>query len=167
MRAVSFEWTGRGPATALTQAFLQKTGAKNLDDLIEGIYLGRFTFDQSDALMVFDAAAQGDFQAIEVIRWAGDELGQMACGVINQIGIQTEAFEVVLIGSLFNGYPLLASSLGQTVHHVAPEARLINLTIPPVVGGVLLGMEVAGIDSHSLRTRLILSTKALLNGVPA
>jgi len=167
MRAVAFEWTRRGPATALTPAFLKLTGAKDLDDLVEGMYLGRYDFDQSAAMLVFEIAARGDPQALDVVRWAGSELGQMACGVINQLDIQNDAFDVVLIGSLFDGHPLLAESLGETVHRLAPRARLVRLDVPPVVGGVLLGMEAAGIDFHSRRARLIRSTNRLLDRVLA
>jgi len=35
MQAVAFEWLKRGPATALTQVFLEHTGAAGLDDLVE------------------------------------------------------------------------------------------------------------------------------------
>jgi N-acetylglucosamine kinase-like BadF-type ATPase len=163
MRAVSFEWTRRGPATALTSAFLRKTGARDLDDLIEGSYLGRFDFDQSDVMMVFEVASAGDAQALDVLRWAGDELGQMACGVIRQLGIEGERFDVVLIGSIYDGHPRLSEALGETVHRTAPQARLVRLAVPPVVGGVLLGMEAAGLDFHPRRARLIESTNRLLN----
>jgi N-acetylglucosamine kinase-like BadF-type ATPase len=162
MRAVAFEWTQRGPATALTPAFLRKTGARDLDDLVEGTYLGRFNFDQSDVMMVFEVASTGDKQALEVLGWAGDELGQMACGVIHQLGIENENFDVVLIGSIYDGHPRLSEALGETVHRTAPAARLVRLTVPPVVGGVLLGMEAAGLDFHPRRARLIESTNRLL-----
>jgi hypothetical protein len=36
------------------------------------------------------------------------------------------------------------------------------LTVPPVVGGVLLGMEQAGLDPGPVRERLIQSTNELL-----
>jgi len=163
MRAVSFEWTHRGPATAHTPAFLKKTGAGCLDELIEGAYLGHYNFDQSDVMMVFEVASAGDAQALEVLRWAGDQLGQMACGVIHQLGIERERFDVVLIGSIYDGHACLTEALGETVHRVAPAARLVRLTVPPVVGGVLLGMETAGLDFHPRRTRLIESTNRLLN----
>ncbi len=162
MRAVTFEWTRRGPATALTPAFLKKAGAKDLDELVEGIYLERFGFDPSYVLMVFEVASCGDPQALEVVRWAGDELGQMACGVIRQLELEKETFDVVLIGSLFDGHPLLAETLGLTVHEVAPHARPVRLTVPPVVGGVLLGMERAGREAAAVRDKLVHSTRELL-----
>ena len=162
MRAVAHQWTGRGPATALAAAFLEKTGARDLDDLVEGVYLNRYPLDQSMARMVFAVAAGGDAQALEVVRWAGDQLGQMACGAIRQLDLQNEAFDVVLIGSLFDGHPLLAETLAETVHGTAPAARLVRLTAPPVVGGVLLGMEQAGLNGYAMRDKLIRTTKEML-----
>lgn len=163
MRAISFEWTRRGPATALTQAFIQKTGARDLDDLVEGTYLGHYDLDPSLVMTVFQVAALGDPQALEVMRWAGDQLGQMACGVIRQLHLQNESFDVVLIGSLYDGHPLLAESLRTAIQALAPGARLVRLTLPPVVGGVLLGMEAVGLDFLGRRERLIQSTDRLLN----
>jgi hypothetical protein len=48
------------------------------------------------------------------------------------------------------------------VHQVAPGARLVRLNVPPVVGGVLLGMEAAGLDFRTRRARLIESTEKIL-----
>ncbi|MEW6716457.1 MAG: BadF/BadG/BcrA/BcrD ATPase family protein [Chloroflexota bacterium] len=163
MRQVTYAWAKRGPATALSQALIQHTGAKDLDDLIEGVYLNRYGFDLSMVLLVFQVAEQGDSQALEVIRWAGEELGQMVCSVVNQLSLHNESFDVVMIGSLFDGHPLLTESLRETVHKVAPQARLVRLSVPPVVGAVLLGMEAANVDFINKRERLIRSTNELLN----
>lgn len=162
MRAVSFEWVRRGPPTALTRVFLKHTGARDLDDLVEGVYLERYRFDPALVLLVFQTAAEGDPQALDVARWAGDELGQMAVGVVNQLGFQKEAFDVVLIGSLYDGHPLLTESLRETVARIAPGARLVRLTAPPVVGGVLLGMEQAGVNGYPMRAVLIETTREIL-----
>jgi hypothetical protein len=88
----------------------------------------------------------------------------MAVGVVNQLELQHEAFDVVLIGSLFDGHPLIAETLGETVRKVAPAARLARPEVPPVVGGVLLGMEAAGVDFRAARPRLIESTHKFLSG---
>lgn len=162
MRAVTFEWAQRGPATALSAAFLRQTGASDLDDLVEGAYVGRFPFDGGMIMLVFECAHAGDAQALEVMRWAGRELGGMAQGVIHQLGLEQEAFDVVLIGSIFDGHPAIQENLTATVQQVAPRARPLRLAVPPVVGGVLLGMEAAGVDFRSRRAALIESTTALL-----
>jgi N-acetylglucosamine kinase-like BadF-type ATPase len=165
MRAVTYEWLKRGPATALTQVFLEHTRTANLDELVEGVYLGRFPFESTLVLKVFETARQGDPLARAVMRWAGCELGGLAVGVINQLEIQKEQFEVVLIGSLHGGSPLLDQSLRRTVLKTAPHAQFVRLTVPPVVGGVLLGMEQAGLNGHTVRDKLISTTNERLKTV--
>jgi len=165
MRAVTFEWAKRGPATALTPAFLQQTGAKDLDDLVEGVYLNRFDFIPSMILLIFEIARQGDPQALEVIRWAGSELGMMAVSVINQLDLQHEVFDVVLIGSLYDGHPLMTESMHATIHPTAPGARLVRLSAPPVVGGVILGMQKASQDARPARSKLIETTRKLFKEI--
>jgi N-acetylglucosamine kinase-like BadF-type ATPase len=161
MQAVTFEWLKRGPATALTRVFLEHTGAVDLDDLVEGVYLQRFPFDSALVLKVFETARQGDRPAQAVMRWAGRELGGMAVGVINQLEMQLEQFEVVLIGSLHGGSPIMDQALRNTVLKAAPHARFVRLTVPPVVGGVLLGMEQAGLNGHAVRAKLIATTNII------
>ena len=156
MKAVAFEWNCRGPQTALSQAFIERFGAKDLFDLVEGVYLQRYEFNQHDALLVFKIAAQGDPSAVEVVRAAGKELGEMACGTIRQVGLENEQFDVVLIGSLHDGHPLMAETMRETIHATAPGARLVRLSVPPVVGGVLFGMNTAGFQpAKGTRERLI------------
>jgi N-acetylglucosamine kinase-like BadF-type ATPase len=162
MQAVTFEWLKRGPATTLSQVFLEHTGARDLDDLVEGVYLGRYEFDPALVLKVFETARLGDPEAEVVMRWAGRELGEMAVGVINQLEIQKERFEVVLIGSLHGASPILDETLRKTVLQTASLAGFIRLSVPPVVGGVLLGMQAAGLDIQTARTRLIETTDEIL-----
>jgi N-acetylglucosamine kinase-like BadF-type ATPase len=165
MHAVASEWLRRGPKTALTLVFLAHFNAKDLDELIEGVYLQRYRLAPELALLVFAAASQGDPEAIEVMRWAGDALGQLANGVIHQLAFEREQFEVVLIGSLHDGSPVLNQALQETVRKVAPKAQFVRLSVPPVVGGVLLGMETAGLNGIGVRQKLIASTKDLLQNM--
>ena len=160
--AIGYEWTRRGPATRLTQAFIELTGARDIEDVLEGLTTERYRLGAAAAPVVFRVAAEGDAAAREVIRWAGRELGGLATGVIRQLGFESLSFEVVLAGSLYDGGPLLIEAMRETIHAVAPGARLVRLAAPPVVGGVLLGMEQAGLQASALREPLIHSTNELL-----
>jgi N-acetylglucosamine kinase-like BadF-type ATPase len=162
IQAVALEWTRRGPPTRLTQAFVELTGTRDVEDLLEGLTLGRVHLSAEAAPLVFQVAAGGDPVAEELILWAGRELGSMANGVIRQLGFEALTFEVVLAGSFFQGSPRLAETMRETIHVLAPGARLVCLTAPPVVGGVLLGMEQAGADALSVREALIHSTQEML-----
>ena len=146
IRAVSYEWSKRGPATLLTPLLLQRAGSDSAAGLLEGLIDGRVHLGAADAPLVFQAAAQGDVVAHDLICWTGHQLGELANGVIRQLGFAGLEFDVVQVGSLYDGSPLLAEALGETVHTLAPRARFIRLKVPPVVGAVLLGMEQAGLQ---------------------
>jgi len=160
---VARAWTKRGPATRLTEAFIELTGAADAISLLEGMALERFHLPASAAPVVFQVAADGDRVAQEIIEWAGSELGSLAIGVIRQLGFEELDFEVVLTGSLFKGSPAVTETMAATIHEIAPKARLVRLAAPPVVGGVLLGMEQAGLKYRELRQTLIESASMLLD----
>ena len=162
IQAVALAWTRRGPPTRLTQAFVELTNTRNVEGLLEGLTLERIHLDAAAAPVVFRVAAGGDPVARELILWAGRELGSLAIGVIRQLGLAALTFDVILAGSFFNGSPLLAEAMRETIHAVAPGAHLVRLHAPPVVGGVLLGMEQAGVEPSALRGTLIQSTDELL-----
>jgi N-acetylglucosamine kinase-like BadF-type ATPase len=158
LKRVAYEWTRRGPATALSQAFIRATGARDLPDLLEGVVNGRYELRAASAPIVFQTAAAGDPVALDLVCWAGAELGELANAVIRQLGFEKLAFDVVQIGSMFDGSPLLTEVMRDTIHSAAPRARLVRLTAPPVAGAVVLGMEAAGIRPAALvRDRLIRS----------
>ncbi len=156
VQSVSHEWTRRGPATTLSRVFMQLAGAKNLEDLIEGITQERYFVGASAAPLVFQAAAAGDAVATGLVRWAGCELGELAKAVIRQLSFEDLAFDVILIGSMFKAGAALIDPMRETIQALAPGACLKPLTAPPVIGGVVLGMEQAGLKATpEIRRRLI------------
>ncbi|MBK8046733.1 MAG: ATPase [Anaerolineales bacterium] len=155
-------WTLRGPETALAPAFVQFAGARDVEDFLEGISQEQYELSYGAAPLVFAVAAAGDPVAIDVLRWAGEELGSLVIGVVRQLNLQQEQFDVVLVGSTFKGGALLLDPLQRTVWQEAPGARFVALQAPPVVGAVLLGMRTAGLDTSHIRQRL-LESAAILN----
>jgi N-acetylglucosamine kinase-like BadF-type ATPase len=145
MQLVANEWTQRGPKTALSAAFIEYAGAKDLNDLIEGYTEQRYRVEAPAGPLVFEVARRGDRVACDLIRWAGVELGEMAKAVIRQLGFEELAFDVVLSGSMFDGGPLLIDPMWETIRDLAPKARLVRLTERPVTGAVMLGMEAGGL----------------------
>ena len=57
---------------------------------------------------------------------------------------------------------MLIEPMRQTIQAVAPGANLIRLTAPPVVGGVLLGMEAARVDAAVVRSTLLASANDMM-----
>ncbi len=166
IQVVSHDWSRRGPHTELSNTFMQLTGARDLDDFIEGVDLGRYEPSAAWTPAVFRVAYDGDPVARELVTWSGREAGELGCAVIRQLDLQEEAVEVVQIGGLFDGGPLYTDVVHQTILDLAPKAVFVRLTVPPVVGGVLLGAHAAGIRPESIRACLIQSTEELLRAMP-
>ncbi len=162
MHSVTKAWCSRGPETSLSQKFVEHAGAHDVSDLLEGLSRERYQLSGGAVMVVFEAAYEGDPVAIEAVRWLGSELGDLAIGVIRQLQFETLTFDLVLTGSVYKGSPLVAESVGQTVHQVAPGATLVRLTAPPVVGAVMLAMEQVKVDHILLREPLIQSTNRML-----
>ena len=161
VQKVAHEWTRRGPQTALTPALIREAGARDLGDLLEGLVNGRYTLGAAAAPQVFQAAAAGDAVALDLVRWAGAELGELAKAVIRQLEFETLAFDVVQVGSMYDGSPLLTEVMAATIHALAPGARLVRLAAPPVIGAAALGMEAAGLRPKAeVRARLAQTTNA-------
>ena len=157
MLAVSYAWTQRGPQTALTEAFLAEAKLDNVDELMEELAMQRIQPSSALAEAIFRTAAGGDAVAQEVIRWNAQELAESTKAVIRQLDLQGKPFEIVLIGSLFNAGEIYLAPFRERVLDFAPEAELVRLSVPPVVGAVLLGAEAAGINLGGIREKLIQS----------
>jgi N-acetylglucosamine kinase-like BadF-type ATPase len=160
--AVAYEAFKRGPATQLTPAILKLAGARNALELFEGLTLENYHIGPEAAPLVFEIADQGDPVAVDILRWAGTELGEMANCVIRQIRLEHRSFDMVFIGSIFDGGALLIEPLKTTVRSFAPNVQFIRLQVPPVVGGVLIGFQAGRVDITPVRENLFESTLRLL-----
>jgi N-acetylglucosamine kinase-like BadF-type ATPase len=159
---ISRAWSQRGKPTKLSELFVKQLGAVDVEDLLSGITRKRYTLHADLALTVFQAAFEGDEVARESIRWLGKGLGDMACGIIRQLGIEEEEFDVVLSGSLFKGSPILQESISKAVHELASCARVVYITAPPVTCAVMLAMEQVGVDYASISQRIIKTGESML-----
>ena len=162
MQLVGYAWSMRGPMTKLADVFIEKVGAKDLEDLIHGYTMNEYQIGPSFAPLVFQVAAEGDQVACDLIHWAGTELGEMINGVIRQLDFKDLAFDVVMAGSMFEGGPMLIEPMRETTLKFAPKARFVRLDVPPVLGATILGMESAGRQvTKEIRDRMKETVKAI------
>jgi N-acetylglucosamine kinase-like BadF-type ATPase len=164
MQLVGYAWSKRGPATKLADALVEYIGAQDLNDLIRGYTTNEYEIGAEAAPLVFRVAEAGDQVARDLIHWAGCELGEMANAVIRQLEFENLAFDVVMTGSMFEGGAMLIEPMRATIHTLAPKARLVRLTAPPVLGAVMLGMEAAGMPvTPSIRKTMINTISSIRN----
>jgi N-acetylglucosamine kinase-like BadF-type ATPase len=159
---ISKVWSHRGKPTVLSDMFVEKMGAIDVEDLLAGITRDRYTIKADLALTVFQAARDGDVVAKESIRWLGEGLGDMACGVIRQLGIEDEEFTVVLSGSLFKGSHVIQEALSELVLELAPRASFLHITAPPVTFSVMFAMDQVGADYVGVRQDIIMTGEQML-----
>jgi N-acetylglucosamine kinase-like BadF-type ATPase len=141
MHLVAHAWTKRGQETEMSQMFIDYAGATDIVDLLEGYTIDRYQICGDAAPLIFQVAEAGDLVAQQLIDWAGNELGELTKAVIRQLGFQSLNFDVVLVGSMFEGGQLLIDPMLETIQQLAPGARLVRLSVPPVVGALILGMQ--------------------------
>ena len=161
--AVTQAWTLRGPKTLLTQAFMDFAEVESEFDLIEGLAIEQIQLPPMLAKEIFRLAAQGDLVASEIITTSARELAINVNAVIQQLQLQQYNFDLVLIGSIFKAGEPYLDPFRQTVHAFAPGANLVLLSVPPVVGAVLLAAEVVGISIKELRGALIDSLRQFVS----
>lgn len=157
--AVSHAWTRRGPTTRLTDLLLEHTGAADPTELFYGLMDARYRIPASLAPRVFALAEDGDAVAQGLIEWAGGELGEMVNAVARQLNFEALTFDVVMLGSLFNGGARLINPMRERVSTVAPHAHFVRLEAPPVAGAALLGLEQGGVEVAPLRERVLAETR--------
>jgi N-acetylglucosamine kinase-like BadF-type ATPase len=163
LQMVNYAWIKRIPPTLLTNIFLEAVGAKNEMDLMEGLSNQQYHHFPFMAIQILDAARAGDAAVQGVARWAGEELGWLAVSVARQIEMENDAVEIIQSGSIFEAGTILTDPMCEIVLKHCPNAKLIRLDGPPVVGAVILGMEQADFDGYAVRETMIKTAKEILD----
>jgi N-acetylglucosamine kinase-like BadF-type ATPase len=162
LQMVNYAWIKRIPPTALTNIFLEATGAKDEVDLMEGLSSDYYHVYPFLAVEVIKAAQSGDAAACEAVRWSGEELGWLAVAVARQIEMENEAVEIIQSGSVFEAGNIITHPMREIVLRHCPQAKLIRLDGPPVVGAVILGMEQVQFDGYAIRDTIVRTAKELV-----
>lgn len=159
IRAASFAYIGRGQPTALSDRIAAYYGVKDIVEFAEQCSRDRrFTWpDGRMAPLVFETAALGDHVAQDILRMAGNELGQNAVAVVRKLALCDESFDLVLAGGVFRSKSeIFIDAVLAPVRAHAPFVSPVTLQAPPVVGSVLLAMQAAGVPiTSALRDRLL------------
>lgn len=139
---------GREHSTQLVQKIAQALHLEELTDLVD-----LMLFDCPNpaeyhpgylAPLVFQAAAEGDAVAADILRWAGEELGLAALAVARQLFLPQQAFPVVLGGSVLQKgrSPFMLDPLMARVRSEYPGATALVLSARPVLGAARYALDV-------------------------
>jgi hypothetical protein len=90
-------------------------------------------------------AAAGDAAATAVVERLAQEVFLFARAAMDRLNVRDQTTDVVLGGGVLAGrHPLLMDGVSRRLEAHAPRANLLVVDDPPVVGAVLLGLDVLG-----------------------
>ncbi|RXZ81997.1 ATPase [Paenibacillaceae bacterium] len=140
-------WDGRGRPTVLTELVPRCSGYQSVEEMYDDLLENNKRPPRELAIVMFEAAVQGDEVAIQVLEEAGREHGNAANALIRRLNMQDERFDVVLIGSVLSkgGSPHMVDAIRTEVNRVAPLASIVKLSVDPVVGAVMSAMDRHGV----------------------
>lgn len=149
---------GRGPATALAAVLPAHFGVESVPALIEALHLGDIPLARrlEATPLLFQVAAAGDAVAAAVVRRQAEEIVTMAVVAMRRLDILDEPTDVILGGGVLTArHPLLLETVTTLLSAAAPKAIPRVVTVPPVVGAILLGLDHTAAPTtahHHLRT---------------
>jgi N-acetylglucosamine kinase-like BadF-type ATPase len=158
--AVAGAYKGLAPETALTGRMLAKTGCADVAELLEKLMRWQVEIDGEFAPQVFQTAHEGDAVAQSIVRRVGEAIGANATAVARRLEMLDITFDLVAAGGVFSSRSdLLRDSLLETVRTQAPKVNLIHWQAPPVVGALLMALDLLGLaalpDTRSLAVQVV------------
>jgi N-acetylglucosamine kinase-like BadF-type ATPase len=167
VHAVTLAYRNMGPPTALTERMRAVAGVEKTIDLLERIMRHQVEIGGRFAPQVFECAAGGDAVAQGIVRRVGEQVGANVLSVARELEMLGAPFDLVTAGGVFSSRsPLLYQSLGETLAQEAVQVNLAPLNAPPVVGAILLALDLLHLDALP-ETALLADrvTQALEQGV--
>lgn len=137
---ISQIWTGREESSAFVERIIERTGAKDLQDLVMGLVRGHYQLSAENAPLLLEAAQAGDPVALEIVWFNAHELMKSVQTVAKQLDLSDSPFELVMSGSLFTKSNYYSELFKEIIHHHLPHAIPVLLEIPPVTGAAMMAV---------------------------
>ena len=129
--------------TILAQRLLEHLGLENLEDSIGVVYGGGWGVKEIAAIApIIDlAAAEGDEVARGIMAEAVGELVETTQAVMEVLFQRDEAFEIVTVGSVWQGRSGIREKFAESVAAIFPRAKVIWPRHEPAWGAGILALD--------------------------
>lgn len=143
LNAATRAFDSRDSETSLVEGFIAEAGEDSFENLVSRIYLEDWSAPEVAALapIVLSAAEKGDSVALEIVDRAAQELSLAARVVIDKLGMQTDIFDLILAGGIFEGSPEVVEIIRGEIRKYAPQADVKLPLLEPVVGAGLIALD--------------------------
>lgn len=135
---------GRGPRTSLERLVPAHFGLRSTGAVTRALYDGAIEHRRLAELspVVFEAATAGDAVARSIVDRLADELVTMAVALLRRLRLTRLDPEIVLAGGVFRAEdPAFYARISARLAAAAPDARVVRLTAPPVLGAALIALD--------------------------
>jgi len=146
MRAAVLEFDGRGQSTLLTRFIYEKLQLKDMNELMNRLYASGMIRTEIAALSpyVFEAAAQEDVVAFQLIRRGCQSMADSVLAVAQKLKLDHERTELAVVGGLTNAGDMLLHALAEAVHGRLPQCQIMQAELSPALGAALLALQLSG-----------------------
>lgn len=153
LRAAARQYDGTGPSTSLTDRIKAFYGIEQIHELKRRIGL-----DNVSKLthLVGEEAEAGDAVANAIMQETARDLAGLTSGVLQRMG--GALYQVALAGGLWGLGKLLLEPFKEEMGRVHPETPIIPAAFPPVVGALLIALQVEGLPWTEERINTIGAT---------
>lgn len=146
LRATARACDGRSPQSVLSSRIQAELGIQSCDELVNRVYAPGLSVPEIAALAptVQSAAQQDDPVAQEILRRAGERLGQTLCTVIRGLDLSDQVFQIVLLGGILAVDGPVRETVVAVARDCAPNASVIQPQNDAAFGAALLARDRAG-----------------------
>jgi N-acetylglucosamine kinase-like BadF-type ATPase len=142
-------WEGRESPSVLTERVPRALGFPDVATMFHDYLdhgLQRIPLDL--AVVVHEAADEGDALAVRLLQQMGRELGVAAHAVALRLDNLPKPFDVVLVGSVLQKgrHPIVLGAIEQTLQEHGWTYRMVIPEVPPVCGAMWLALEDRGVS---------------------
>lgn len=144
LRAAMRSYDGRIEGTQLLYMFKEKLNLKNIEELLDLIYVKKMSRNKIASLanVVFEAAKNNDKIANKIIVRAAKELSLIVKTIINELDFSEKKLDILLVGGVFkNNNKIFFDTLKKNIKKAAPKARIIRPKFSPTVGALFLAFQ--------------------------
>ena len=142
LRTAVRSFDGRGDKSLLEKMVMEKLGISMMREAVGKVY--KPSFDKakvaSFAPLAGEAASLGDKAATEILTTASSELFLGVKAVVERLGMENEAFDLVLVGSVFEDKTIL-DSFRKEVSEFTSGARLVFPNVSPACAAAFLALR--------------------------
>ncbi len=150
LHAIAAHHHRTGPATSLTELYLEALEYSTVIEMFEAISRRRSTIGGHLAPLLDRAVADGDSVADEILTRVADQHADMVGGVATRLAMLDDDFELVTSGGVHASGGLFTERFQARVHHHCPGAVLVPLVGRPATGAILLALDLV---AHPERQR--------------